>query len=144
MFPERLVPYMITLNNLIGKINRTKKTQKRKVKHGKERQRRDWKGHKLRRGEGKQRLKKRKRWRKRRLDSLVREKEKVVQAESVEWNHRVQEKSEKKCKGRENYQTSYLKQLSYESCKCEVLHKFSWVTSKVKKASLLILVISLV
>lgn len=32
MFSERLVPYVITLNNLIGKINRTKKRQKRKVK----------------------------------------------------------------------------------------------------------------
>lgn len=84
MFPERLVPYMITLNNLIGKINRTKKRQKRKVKHGKERQRRDWKGHKLRRGEGKQTEEKKEVKEKKIRFLSKREKEKVVQAESVE------------------------------------------------------------
>lgn len=41
MFPDTLVPYVITLNNLIGKGQ--KKRQKRKIENVKERQRRDWK-----------------------------------------------------------------------------------------------------
>jgi len=35
------------------------------------------------------------------------------------------DKSKKKYKRTENYQRSYLIELSCESCKCEVLHKFS-------------------
>lgn len=44
MFPERLIPYAVTLNNLIGKINRTKKRWKRKIENVKGRQRRGLEG----------------------------------------------------------------------------------------------------
>lgn len=47
MFPERLIPCAITLNNLIGKINRKKKRWKRKVENEKGRQKRDSKEHKI-------------------------------------------------------------------------------------------------
>lgn len=129
MFSERLVPFVITLNILIGKINTTKKRQKRKVENVKERQRRDWKGHKLRRGEGKRTTEEKKEMKKEKIRFLSKRKRKW--SKHNQWNEiresrkSMREKSEKKCKGTENYQTSYLKQLSYESCKCKVSHKFS-------------------
>lgn len=128
MFSERLVPYVITLNNLIGKINRTKKRQKRKVKKWEGKAKEGLEGAQTQKVRRKTKFEEKKEGKKEKIRFLSKRKRKCcpsrVSGMKSELRKSTWEKSEKKCKGTEKYQTSYLKQLSYESCKCEVSHKF--------------------